>query len=126
MTKNQKSQHSVSILFCIAILIIMFASSSFAQTKNDTNASPQSNQTTADENFQLNIIEKRITETNFERSTEVRLVNDNRGGLLLQVGVGVQAQKIDVLLRGIFGNVRFRASLEAIKQRIEQTLPDKK
>lgn len=126
MTKNQKSQHSVSILFCIVILIIMFASSSFAQTKNDTNASPQSNQTTADENFQLNIIEKRITETNFERSTEVRLVNDNRGGLLLQVGVGVQAQKIDVLLRGIFGNVRFRASLEPLKQRIERTLPDKK
>lgn len=104
----------------------MFASSSFAQTKNDTNASPQTNQTTADENFQLNIIEKRITETNFERSTEVRLVNDNRGGLVLQVGVGARGEKMDVLLRGIFGNVRFRASLEAIQQRIEKTLPDKK
>ncbi len=126
MTKKQKTQRSVSGFFCIAILIAMFAPSVFTQTKTDTTVSPQTNQATADENFQLNITEERITETNFARSTDVRLANDNRGGLLLQIGVGVRGEKIDVLLRGIFGNVRFRGSLDAIKQRIEQTLPDKK
>lgn len=126
MTKNPQSQHAVYALFCIAFLTIIFAAATFGQTKTNTTNSSQTNQITADEKFQLNIIEKRITETNFERSTEVNLTTDNRGGLRLQVGAGVQADKIDVFLRGIFGNVRFRASLEAIKQRIDQNSPDKK
>lgn len=102
----------------IFILLFTFALA-FGQTPPPETAAPQNNQTTADENFELNITSERITETNFERSTNVEL--NNRNGLRVEVGVGVRAERIDVLLRGIFGSVRFRASLESIKNRLEQT-----
>lgn len=71
---------------------------------------------TADEDFELNIDESRTTETNYERSTSVELNNAN---VSVGVGASVRAQKIDIVLRGVTGRVRFRASLEAIRRRIE-------
>jgi hypothetical protein len=104
--------------------LFLFALSAFAQTAPDKTVKPIAekppNQTSADENFQLNISQERITETNFARSTNVELSNSNRGGLRVEVGVGVRAESIDVVLRGIFGNVRFRGSLEILRQRVEQ------
>jgi len=72
---------------------------------------------TTDEDFELNIDESRATESNYERSTNVEINNAN-----VSVGVGavVKAQRIDILLRGVTGRVRFRASLEAIRRRLEQ------
>jgi hypothetical protein len=72
----------------------------------------------ADEDFELNISESRSTESNYKRSTNVEI---NEANVSVGVGATVQAQKIDLLLRGITGRVRFRASLEAIRRRIEQT-----
>lgn len=80
---------------------------------------------TVNEDFELNITQDRITETNFERSTAVQLNDQSRGNLTVRIGVGATAQRIDVILRGIYGRVRFRASLEQIERRIErlQTTP---
>ncbi|MET0751755.1 MAG: hypothetical protein ABWZ66_00145 [Pyrinomonadaceae bacterium] len=74
--------------------------------------------TQADENFALNITDERITETNYERSTEVE-VGDDKTGVSVRVGASVSAQTITLTLRGITGNVRFRASLDKIRTRIQ-------
>lgn len=95
------------IIFCAAAGV-----NSLAQTSEK--------QVTARESFDLNIVRERITETDFVRSTDVRLSDENNNGIKLEVGVGVRAEQINVLLRGITGRVNFRASLESIKQRIEQ------
>jgi len=100
-----------------SILITIFCLSIFAQAQSQN---APANQTTKSENFELNIIEERITETNFSRSTAVELKEENRGNLFVQVGVGVRAERIEVLMRGITGRVTFRGSLESIRQRIEQ------
>ena len=77
--------------------------------------------TSADENFQLNIPESRVTETNYERSTSVALSGDsNRRGIFLRVGATATGEKIEITLLNVTGNVRFRASLDEIKKRIEQ------
>jgi 23S rRNA A1618 N6-methylase RlmF len=67
------------------------------------------------EEFDLNIAERRITETNFERSLRARLEGEN---VRLLVGVSAEAERIDVTIRGVAGHVRFRASIERIRQRI--------
>ncbi len=54
-------------------------------------------QITAAEDFELNIVNERITETNFARSTSVELNGKNRGGLVLQVGVGVRGEQVKIL-----------------------------
>jgi hypothetical protein len=72
----------------------------------------------ADEDFELNIGDSRTTESNYKRSTNVEI---NEANVSVGVGATVQAQKIDLLLRGVTGRVRFRASLEAIRRRIAQT-----
>lgn len=71
----------------------------------------------ADEDFELNIDESRTTESNYERSTNVEV---NHANVSVGVGASVRAQRIEILLRGVTGRVRFRASLEAIRRRLEQ------
>ena len=70
----------------------------------------------ADENFDLNIVERRITEPDFFASTEVSAGDEAARGLNLRVGVAVGAERIDVLLRNVRGHVRFRASLDALRR----------
>ncbi|MGC2238896.1 MAG: hypothetical protein WA584_22260 [Pyrinomonadaceae bacterium] len=74
--------------------------------------------TQADENFTLNITDERITETNYERSTQVE-AGDDKTGVTVRVGASVRAPNITLTLRGITGNVRFRASLEKIRAKIQ-------
>jgi hypothetical protein len=77
--------------------------------------------TTASEEFDLNIAERRITESDFEASTEVASGGEGAGrGLDLRVGVMVRAGNIDVLLRNVQGRVRFRASLEPVLRMLNQ------
>ena len=73
----------------------------------------------ADEDFELNIDEKRITEEGFHASTAVELRSEQAQGLELRVGTEVGARRIDVLLRGVRGRVRFLASLGPVLHRIE-------
>lgn len=68
------------------------------------------------ENFELNIAERRITERDFYASTAIETDAGESHGLSLRVGVGVGASEIDVLLRNVQGRVRFRGSLDALRR----------
>jgi hypothetical protein len=70
----------------------------------------------ADEDFDLNIPERRITRENFFASTELSAGGESARGLSLRVGVEVGAERIDVLLRNVRGHVRFRGSLDALRR----------
>ncbi len=72
----------------------------------------------ADEDFELNITERRITEPDFFASTSVA-VGDERIPLL-RVGVALGADGIDVLLRNVRGHVRFRASLARVQRVLDE------
>lgn len=75
----------------------------------------------ADENFRLDITESRVVESNYERSTSVELPADRqKSGVFLRVGAVASGEKIEMLLRGVTGNVRFRASLDALRRRFER------
>ena len=76
-----------------------------------------------DENFELNIAERRITEHDFFASTAIETETDAAHGLSLRVGVGVGASEIDVLLRNVQGRVRFRGSLEALRRVLDARRP---
>ena len=115
-----------SILACLIISIATCAASA-QEEANDKQRAPASAQqpqtagsprTTADENFELNISERRITRRNFEASTSVEAGEESARGLRLRIGVAVGADSIDVLLRNVRGQVRFRASLERVLDRI--------
>ena len=83
------------------------------------NVAPDSTQRTqADETFELNITEKRITERDFAASTSVEAGEESARGLRLRVGVELGASEIDVLLRNVRGSVRFRATLERVLDRL--------
>ncbi|HEX8422557.1 MAG TPA: hypothetical protein VF634_04055 [Pyrinomonadaceae bacterium] len=69
-----------------------------------------------DENFELNIAERRITEQDFFASTAIETEAGEAHGLSLRVGVAVGASEIDVLLRNVRGSVRFRASLDVLRR----------
>jgi hypothetical protein len=75
----------------------------------------------ADETFDLDITERRITELNFFASTDV--ATGGAGALSLRVGVAVGAERIDVLLRNVRGRVRFRGSLEALRRVLDARRP---
>lgn len=73
--------------------------------------------TTADETFTLNIAESHVTETAYQRSTEVGIggATDN-SAVEVRAGASVRAQNITITLRGVTGSVRFRASLEKLRR----------
>jgi hypothetical protein len=85
-----------------------------AQTRAaDANAqAPRPDSSTADEDFELNIDQRRINEGDFHAETAVSTGGSR--GLQLNVGVTLRASDIDVLLRNVRGRVRFRASLEQV------------
>jgi hypothetical protein len=104
-----------AILFS-AIFVIAAATLAAAQTPAPPTPAPAArpDATTADEDFELNIDQRRITETDFHAATEVAREEGEPGGLDLRVGAVVGASEIDVLLRNVRGRVRFRASLEPL------------
>lgn len=119
-----------NIFSLIFISLIIFASSEVAlsQTGGDASAEGLSqatqsapsavNRTNANENFELNITERRITERDFAASTNVEAGEETARGLRLSVGVALGAEEIDVLLRNVRGSVRFRATLERVLERL--------
>lgn len=74
--------------------------------------------TAADEEFELNITERRINEADYEASTAVEAGDVGASGLSLGVGVMLRAAEIDVLLRNVRGRVRFRGNLEPLLRRL--------
>jgi hypothetical protein len=86
-------------------------------------ATESGNRTTANETFELNITERRITERDFAASTTVEVGEETARGLLLRVGVSVGADEINVFLRNVRGRVNFRATLERVLQRLNARHP---
>lgn len=121
-------KHQLLRLTYSFFLIVCIAAVAAAQTSDNgnppTNAAPSSaaaqsaNRTSADETFDLNITERRITERDFAASTSVEAGEETARGLTLRVGVAVGADEINVLLRNVRGHVRFRASLERVLERL--------
>jgi hemolysin activation/secretion protein len=119
-----------NLLTAAAASLLLAASSAAAQTAGDvTNARQQSSRQTpqpsqpptppsqttstqADEEFELNIDTRRINENDFHAETAVEA--DGARGLSLRVGVALRATDIEVLLQGVRGHVRFRASLAPV------------
>jgi hypothetical protein len=95
----------------------------FAQTppaESRAPAPPQATQgsgTDADEEFDLNIDLRRISEKDFHAETAVE--TDGALGLQLGVGVALRANEIEVLLRNVRGHVRFRGSLAPVLRLFE-------
>ena len=94
------------------------AAAASGETAPQNAASNSEARTSADETFELNITERRITRRDFEVSTSVEAGDESARGLDLRVGVALAAGSIDVLLRNVRGQVRFRATLERVLQRI--------
>jgi hypothetical protein len=100
--------------------IFLTAAPAAAQTRPGDPAPPaaearaQAPAVTADEDFELNIVERRITERDFHAATEVATGDAVPGGFDLRVGARVRADEIDVVLRNVRGSVRFHANLEWI------------
>lgn len=113
-----------TIPLCIALIsLASFAAAQEAggdRTRQQTAPSSSTSRTSADEEFDLNITEQRITRRDFQASTSVEIGGQQKSGLNLRVGVGVAASEIDVLLRNVYGHVRFRASFEPMLQRLQQ------
>lgn len=119
MTKN---------LFRLALVFLFLAASpapALAQNEGAPQAAPapHADRTTADETFELNITERRITEHDFAASTSVEAGDETARGLRLRVGVAVGAGKINVLLRNVRGRVSFRATLARVLERLNARRP---
>ena len=76
------------------------------------NESTRQDGATADEDFDLNIDLRHISESDFHAETAVE--TDGARGLYLKVGVMLRASDIDVLLRNVRGHVRFRGNLAPV------------
>lgn len=120
------------ILFNVWCACLMLAASAAIVSAQAANGAPtpapqDGDRTTAptnvNEDFELNITERRITENSFEAATEIR-TGDVRG-LDVRVGVLARAGEINVLLRNVRGHVRFRATLDPVLRllRLAGTLP---
>lgn len=120
---KQKLLRLAQMLFLSASACALAAAQTNDSSKTTTaapsNAAAQTiNRTSADETFELNITERRITERDFAASTSVEAGEETARGLSLRVGVAVGADEINVLLRNVRGRVRFRASLERVLERL--------
>ncbi len=114
-----------SACFILAVLPLLAAAQT--NTRPRTTTQTPAPQTTgvntpapinADEDFDLNIGERRITEHDFFAATSVA-IGDERVPLL-RVGVALGAEDIDVLLRNVRGHVRFRASLARVQRVLDE------
>jgi hypothetical protein len=106
------------------VLFVAASAHASAQTRpDDAHAPTQSTQATpaagahADEEFELNIEQRRISEKEFHAETAVE--TEGSRGLRLGVGVALRASDIEVLLLGVRGHVRFRGSLAPVLRLLE-------
>lgn len=120
--KRQLFHLTSAFIIIIASSVMTLSQTSGSATAGTQDAPPEASEsqdrTSANENFELNIAERRITERGFAASTTVELGEETARGLRLRVGVAVGADEINVLLRNVRGRVRFRATLERVLQRL--------
>ncbi len=114
----------IHLLFLFAAAVVIAAAQTDEQRKSPTPSTAPSSaaeadaRTSADENIELNIAERRITRRDYQASTSVEAGEETARGLRLRVGVALSADEINVLLRNVRGRVRFRASLDRVLERL--------
>lgn len=114
------STAAVLLLRTAALCLVVVAAPAHAaaQTRaGDADVTRHTPTTEADEEFDLDIVERRIVEKEFHAETAVE--TDGARGLQLGVGVALRAGDIEVLLRNVRGHVRFRASLAPVLRLLE-------
>ena len=95
---------------CLLFTAAWASASAQTQTNAPAPAQPaQQSGPTADEDFELNIVTRRISEGDFQAETAVEA--GGASGLRLKVGAALRASDIEVLLTGVRGRVRFRGNL---------------
>ena len=104
------------LTFIAFFTMLVFAANAFGQQKTE-------DQTTADENFKVNITDKKIVETDYESKVELNVNSENQPNVSVNVGAAVRAEQITVTLKNVFGDVRFRGSLEKILNQINLLRP---
>ncbi len=104
------------ITFIAFFSLLIFAANTFGQQKPE-------DQTTADENFKVSITNKKVVETDYESKVELNVNSANLPAVSVNVGAAVRAEQITVTLKNIFGDVRFRGSLEKILDQINLLRP---
>lgn len=112
-----------AIIVAVAVVAAPPGASAQTQTGAERPASPpqQPARADADEEFDLNIEQRRISEKDFHAETAVEA--GGAGGLQLGVGVVLRASDIEVLLRNVRGHVRFRGSLAPVLRLLEARRP---
>jgi hypothetical protein len=65
----------------------------------------------------LAIGDRRITEENFQADRALR-IGDQSSTLRVEIGAALRARRIDVHLKNVNGLVRFRARLDALRERL--------
>jgi hypothetical protein len=101
----------------LAVAVVTTAAISIAaqdQPRDQEVATPQSSQVQANELFNIDVKEKRITEKDYRASTALEIGSKDPNVMRVQVGVALYAQTIDVVLYNVAGSVRFRGTLQRI------------
>lgn len=105
-----------------ATVIVVATSTGVATAEEITNINNPVNlppTSSVNENFELNIDSERIIEQDYKSSTSIRFGEDNSRSISLQIGSVVRANKIDMHLQNIHGQVRFRGNWKPILQRLQ-------
>jgi hypothetical protein len=74
------------------------------------------------ESYELDISETRIHRSGFQAGSNV-VIDPGDGGIRIQVGAGVSARAIDVILRNVHGTVRFRADTSRLHHAVRSAAP---
>lgn len=116
------STAAASLLQAALVCVFIAAATTHAGAQTQSTPSTQPTQATdADEEFELNIAQRRISEKNFHAETAVE--TDGARGLQLGVGVALRASNIEVMLLGVRGHVRFRGNLAPVLRLLEARRP---
>jgi hypothetical protein len=111
------SAAAVRLLRAAAACVVLAAASVHAGAQTQPTQPAPSAGAKADEEFELNIDRRRISEKEFHAETAVE--TDGARGLQLGVGVALRASDIEALLLGVRGHVRFRGSLAPVLRLLE-------
>ena len=111
------SYAAACLLQALFVCAVLVATSARAAAQTPPTRAEQTAGAEADEDFDLNIDQRRISEQDFHAETAVE--TDGSHGLRLGVGVALSASNIEVLLRNVRGHVRFRGNLAPVLRLLE-------
>lgn len=105
----------------VSFFVVAGAEIATAEEIGNINNSAPSNSSSAssvNQNFELNIDSERIIEQDYKSSSSINFGEDSPLSISLQIGSVVRANKIDMHLQNIHGQVHFRGSWEPILQNL--------